>query len=114
MKRHFEDHKEKKSYDPNTTFPNTFVFLLPSRPFLLVLQGRCERLSNVPVMLLAIGVCFCFGRPWQHLYKGVFLRLKKIGCICLKFCFKINFFYYIYIPPSSLLSTICNQLSKLS
>ena len=26
---HLEDHKEKKSYDPNTTFPHTFVFFAP-------------------------------------------------------------------------------------
>ena len=37
MKRHFEDHKEIKSYDSNITFPYTFVFLFPSKSFLLVL-----------------------------------------------------------------------------
>ena len=46
MKRHFEDHKEKKRYNPNTTFSHTFVFLLSSKPFLLVLWGALQTLEK--------------------------------------------------------------------
>ena len=72
MKRHFEDHKEIKSYDPNTTFPHTFVFFFCSLidPFCLFCQAFATTLRR--------------GVAWIFFYKCMRFHLNiRISSSCL-------------------------------